>query len=87
VGGNSAGWDPLVTACIFVPDPQQTICSPEYPDPAGDCYKRIDDSRRTLHNEAEFLRNYVDTLGAVMSKGKEKDQGFQLYVTKSVSSI
>ncbi|KAF2499382.1 SGNH hydrolase [Lophium mytilinum] len=81
VGGNACGWDPLVTACVFVPDPQQTRCSPEYPDPASECYQKMVESRDALNNEENFLARYVDVLGKVMKIGKEKHGSFQLYAT------
>lgn len=76
----------MVQSCIYVPDPLRVICSPEYPDSAGDCYKAIELTKSKLNNDKEFLKVIPVMIGAIMDRGKAKNGDFQLYVTKLVIS-
>jgi len=83
------GWADLVSNCLYDPTFSPFhLCSPEYPDPSGDCSNAIENTRGKLLDDKTWLATCKGMLGAIMQRGRfvlGYNRDFTLYFTKLVS--
>lgn len=83
-GGNDAGFYALARDCIFHNEDKDY--GPDYPDPAGACYKSIEWTRnfiRAGHTDVGIWRYMDDTIRDVLEHPRANDRNdFKLYVVE-----